>query len=196
LERIKIGKESDKKVKLHLGCGKRFIPGFFHIDVANYAHIDSVREISDLSIFENESVDLIYCSHALEYFDRYEAVKVLSEWHRVLRKGGTLRIAVPDFEALVEVYCAFKNLDLIKGPLYGRLTIDTLEGQRVIYHKTCYDFESLKRLLEKSGFMNVQRYDWRKTEHKDVDDYSQAYIPHMDKKKGKLISLNIEAKKP
>ena len=28
---------------------------------------------------------------------------------------------------------------------------------------------------------------------KDYDDYSQAYIPHMDKERGILISLNVEA---
>jgi hypothetical protein len=102
---------------------------------------------------------------------------------------------VPDFEALVDVYLTYKNLDLIHGPLYGRMIIKTLNGEKLIYHKTCYDFESLKRLLEQCGFIDIHRYDWRKTEHKDYDDYSQAYIPHMDKEKGKLISLNVETKK-
>ena len=39
------------------------------------------------------------------------------------------------------------------------------------------------------------RYDWRQTLHKDHDDFSQAYVPHMDKEKGLLISLNVEADK-
>jgi predicted SAM-dependent methyltransferase len=196
LERTEIGKESDKKrIKLHLGCGKRCIPGFIHIDLATYPHIDYIREVSNLSIFANESVDMIYCSHALEYFDRHEALNVLAEWHRVLKKGGVLRVAVPDFKALVEIYLAYKNLDLIHGPLYGRMAIKTQNGERLIYHKTCYDFDALKKLLEECGFVDVHRYDWRKTEHRDYDDYSQAYIPHMDKKHGKLISLNVEARK-
>lgn len=46
-----------------------------------------------------------------------------------------------------------------------------------------------------AGFKDVRRYDWRQTEHKDYDDFSQAYIPHMDKENGLLISLNIEATK-
>ena len=29
--------------------------------------------------------------------------------------------------------------------------------------------------------------------HSDIDDYSQAYIPHMDKDNGTLMSLNVEA---
>jgi hypothetical protein len=45
------------------------------------------------------------------------------------------------------------------------------------------------------GFKNVHRYDWRQTIHKDYDDFSQAYIPHMDKEHGILISLNVEAEK-
>ncbi len=61
------------------------------------------------------------------------------------------------------------------------------------YQSTVYDFSSLKKLLEENGFWNVCRYDWRQTIHKDFDDFSQAYFPHMNKERGLLISLNIEA---
>lgn len=187
-----------KQISLHLGCGKRFIPEFtYHIDLDDYPHIDYKHNISKLPMFKDNSIDLIYCSHALEYFDREEVKKVLKEWHRVLKPGGILRIAVPNFEAIVKVYQKYKNLDHqgILGPLYGRMLIKTPRGKKIIYHKTIYDFESLKKLLEENGFKNVRRYDWRKTLHKNYDDYSQAYIPHMDKEHGLLISLNVEATK-
>jgi len=45
------------------------------------------------------------------------------------------------------------------------------------------------------GFCDVRVYDWKSTEHFYVDDYSQAYLPHMDKTNGKLMSLNVEATK-
>lgn len=64
-----------------------------------------------------------------------------------------------------------------------------------IYHKTIYDFDSLKKLLMSVGFKNVDRYDWRKTSHSKFDDHSQAYLPHMDKENGTLISLNVECVK-
>lgn len=187
----------NREIKLHLGCGKRFIQGFVHIDLDDYPHIDYKSEISNLSMFEDNSADLIYCSHALEYFDRQEVQKVLKEWHRVLKKGGILRVAVPDFEAIVKVYQRYKDLKHqgILGPLYGRIVIKTPEGEKIVYHKTVYDFESLKRVLESVDFKNVHRYDWRKTIHKDYDDFSQAYIPHMEMEHGILISLNVEAEK-
>ena len=183
-------------IKLHLGCGKRHIPGWIHIDLADYPHIDFKQRVDDLSNFEDNTVDLIYASHVLEYFDRFEARKVLLEWRRVLKPGGILRLAVPDFEALVWVYLKYKDLNLIHGPLYGRWEIPGSKEPVIIYHKTCYDFASLQKILLDAGYTNIHRYDWRQTEHKDYDDYSQAYIPHMDKERGKLISLNVEATKP
>jgi len=191
-------KNNNKKIQLHLGCGKKFIPGFIHIDLDDYPHIDYRHEISRLPMFKNNSVDLIYCCHAFEYFDREEVKGVLREWRRVLKPGGILRLAVPDFEAIAKVYLKYgKNLGHrgILGPLYGRIKIKTKTGEKFIYHKTVYDFKSLKKVFKTAGFKNIHRYDWRKTIHKDYDDFSQAYIPHMQKNKGLLISLNVEAEK-
>jgi hypothetical protein len=47
-----------------------------------------------------------------------------------------------------------------------------------------------------AGFDRVRRYDWRETGHAAFDDYSQAYIPHMDKTNGIQVSLNVECVKP
>jgi predicted SAM-dependent methyltransferase len=177
-------------VQLHLGSGRRYIPGFVHIYLADYQHIDHRHDIRALPMIGDGSADLIYVCHALEYFDRVEVLDVLREWRRVLRPGGVLRVAVPDFAALAQVYQKLGKLDAIVGPLYGRWPIP---GAHTIYHRTVYDFASLEGVLQTAGFTNVHRYDWRNTVHKDFDDYSQAYVPHMDKEHGILISLNVEA---
>ncbi len=183
-----------EKLKLHLGCGKRCLPGFVHVDLGDFPHIDHRRGVDQLDIFADDAAELIYASHVLEYFDRLEARRLLAEWRRVLCGGGVLRLAVPDFVALAEVYLEYGNLDLILGPLYGRMEMGGTG--RMIYHKTVYEFASLKKLLDECGFTDVRRYDWRQTIHRDYDDHSQAYIPHMDKEHGKLISLNVECVKP
>ena len=176
-------------MKLHLGCGNKFIPGFFHIDGFDAPHIDHVCSIENLSFIEDDSVELIYSSHVLEHFKRARLPEVLKEWHRVLMPGGLIRIAVPDFESIVNVYNKYKDLSLIIGPLYG--------GQNYLYniHYNTFDFESMKKYLEDCGFSEIKKYDWRLTEHSEIDDFSQSYIPHMDKENGILISLNLEAKK-
>ena len=178
-----------KEIKLHLGCGSRYIPDFVHIDLADYPHIDYKSDVSDLSMFEDNSADLIYACHVLEHFKRDETEKILTEWYRVLKPGGSLRIAVPDFEAIVTVYEKYSDMGLIMGLLYGG------QDYEHNFHHVAFDFKYLEKLLTKVGFKNIHRYDWRKTIHKDYDDYSQAYIPHMDKEHGILMSLNVEAEK-
>jgi predicted SAM-dependent methyltransferase len=180
-------------MKVHLGCWHRVIPGFLHVDLCDMPHIDFKSSIDKLPFFKDESVKLIYCSHAFEYFDRDEASLVLQEWRRVLEPGGILRLAVPDFENLIRVYQQSGNLARILGPLYGKMEIGTTEGPRTLYHKTVYDERSLASLLTESGFERPQRWDWRSTEHSEIDDHSQAYFPHMQKDNGILVSLNIQA---
>jgi len=147
-------------------------------------------------MFQDGTAELIYASHVFEYFDRQQAASVLAEWHRVLMPEGVLRLAVPDFQVLIDVYNRTGELSSILGPLYGRMVVQGGNNKEQIhYHRTVYDFYSLKKLLEENGFTDVHRYDWRQTIHKDYDDFSQAYFPHMDKEHGLLISLNVEAKK-
>lgn len=182
-------------VCLNLGCWHRHIPGWVHVDLCDMPHIDHQSRIDDLPMFADASVDLIYSSHSFEYFDRQQAPRVLAEWHRVLKPGGTLRLAVPDFDALLQVYAKTGAVERILGPLYGRMEIETGDGPVTLYHKTVYTFASLQALLEANGFGDIRRYDWQQTIHKDHDDHSQAYFPHMDKENGILVSLNVEATK-
>ena len=199
-------------MKLHLGCWHRNIPGFINVDLCDMPHIHYKSSIDNLSMFDDESAELIYSSHSFEYFDRFEAVNVIKEWRRVLKMGGILRLAVPDFDKLIEVYHLSGDLNKILGPLYGRMNVKNANAQNpnhndsnakdsigggdlMIYHKTVWNFTLLSEFLESNGFSDVRRYDWRQTIHKDYDDHSQAYYPHMDKENGILISLNVEATK-
>lgn len=204
-------------IKLCLGSGERNLGrDWIHVDGSNN---DTTHKhckhsiITDLSQFEDNSVDVLYASHVLEYFDQIEVIDVLREWYRVLKKGGIIRLSVPDFEVLASLYCQKENIvdmsialtgkrivvqnrDKMKirnliGPLFGRMEMD---GE-MIYHKTTYDFETLTQLLYHIGFKRVNRYDCERVKpHNKVDDQSHAYFPHMDKN-GTLVSLNVEGVK-
>jgi predicted SAM-dependent methyltransferase len=178
--------------KLHLGCGIKHIPGFYHVDALDYPHVDRIGPVEDLSFIPDNTVKLIYACHVLEHFGRKEYRAVLAEWCRVLAPGGVLRLAVPDFQAAADLYLAPGNgvgLPQVLGLLVG--------GQRDQYdfHKMAFDEETLGATLREVGFSNTRRWDWRSTEHAGMDDYSQAYLPHMDKENGRLVSLNIEGVK-
>jgi predicted SAM-dependent methyltransferase len=177
-------------MKLHLGCGSKHIPGWVHVDVMDYPHIDHVHSVDSLPMVADGEVETIYACHVLEHFNKKEIPRVLAEWRRALRPGGILRCPVPDFEAHARIYLSSSRedvLDTIHGPVLG--------GQTYLYnfHYTLFDWFTIKRTLETAGFVDVRQYEWRETEHADLDDFSQSYLPHMDKENGILHSLNVEA---
>src|SRR3989338_7215192 len=176
-------------MKLHLGCGPRHIPGFVHVDAQPAPHVDIVGPVEQLPMDDN-SVSLIYASHVLEHFGRCDYKAVLREWYRVLQPGGILRLSVPDFAACAAIYYESVLADGLSG-LVGLI----VGGQRNEhdFHKMIFDEDFLRRELLETGFREVRRWDWRATEHAGIDDFSQAYIPHLNKESGKLMSLNIEA---
>src|SRR6185437_12896179 len=86
-------------LKLDLGAGKRWPQGFIPL-----GH-DHGSEIYPLP-YADESVDEIRASHVLEHFPKAQAPAVIADWVRALKKGGKLKIAVPDFAKIAEGYLA------------------------------------------------------------------------------------------
>lgn len=178
-----------KCLRLHLGCGAKILKGWDNVDIF-YDSPDVIKgDISKLDTYKSNSVDLIYAAHVLEHFHKDTYRGVLELWHSKLKPGGTLRLAVPDFEQVCIQYLEKRNIAEISGL--------TLGGQKNPYdfHGMIFDEPLLRHVLTVIGFIDIQRYDWRTLEHRDVDDFSQAYLPHMDKDNGRLMSLNLEAKK-
>jgi len=175
-------------MKLHLGSGAKILPGFVNVDARpfNGAIIDDVESLFS---FESNSIDLIYACHVLEHIHRHKRSSALVRWCEILKPHAVLRVAVPDFAEVVHMYQEGVPLDDLMGFLYGGQDYD------LNFHYYCWDFQSLEKDLKRAGFSSVARYDWRETEHADVDDYSQAYWPHMEKETGRLMSLNVEATK-
>lgn len=175
------------QIKLHLGCFDRKIHGFINIDIREDVEPDLVDDVFKLNKFEKNSVDLIYACHVLEHADYSESELALARWYEILKPNGVLRLAVPDMEAHFAHYYYHKDIRLLHSTFWGS------QKHPYDYHKNGWDFKKLQEDLKRVGFRDTIRYDWRKTEHFYVDDYSQTYYPHMDKENGKLMSLNVEA---
>jgi predicted SAM-dependent methyltransferase len=179
-------------MKLHLGCGKKYIPGFVHVDALPYDHVDHVGPVDRLDFVSDESVSLIYASHVLEHFSRIEVPLVLREWYRVLAPDGVLRLSVPDFAA-VAVHYVQQGSSIAISDIIGLICGG--QKDRYDFHKMIFDMASLTQLCRDAGFRTIRTWNWRDVEHGAIDDYSQAYLPHMDKDNGLLMSLNLEAVK-
>lgn len=170
-------------IKLHLGCGSKHLKEYINIDIRYLPGVDEVNNVRFLRNYKENSIDEIYACHILEHFGRWEYKDVLKRWFKILKPGGKLRLAVPNFNSICEYYTKTSDLKPLIGLLYGGQDYDEN------YHYITFDYFTLKQDLLNIGFITIQTWD---TEKYPEDDFSKAYLPHMDKK-GILMSLNIEA---
>jgi len=176
--------------KLHIGAGRVHLPGFTNVDLFDTFSQDVYCDLTRLP-FERGTFDLIYASHVLEHVHRRMITATLWHWREMLKSGGVLRLAVPNFAAVCSWYTVWpRRIDDVMGLLYGG------QNHPRNNHFITFDEWSLTTHLTKAGFENVRPWDWRKTEHAEFDDYSQSYLPHLDKEGGTLMSLNLEATAP
>ena len=183
---------SEYSKKLHLGCGPKIIEGFTNIDaraIDDRIHVDNV---ATLETIKDNSAELIYACHVLEHFGRHEFKAVLQCWYNKLQIGGTLRLSVPDIRKAAGLYLSGEyTIDQMYGFIYGG------QAHEYDYHKVGFDHAHLRLSLAEVGFKhkNIRNWNWETTEHSEYDDYSQAYLPHMNKSAGIMMSVNIEAVK-
>lgn len=113
--------------------------------------------------FPDASVDYFYSSHLIEHLFKEHAKKLWKETHRVLKKGGILRICVPDLEYALALYQ--------KGDKQKALDYFFAKPKSGYFarHRYMYDFDLLKQLLQEAGFNNVERCSYRQGRLPDID---------------------------
>ena len=157
-----------------------------HRHVFPFQHVDLVQSIDKLSNFKDDSVDLIYACHCLEHFSYSQTESVLLEWFRVLKSGGVLRLSVPDFDKLLNIYQSHKkDPDVIIPQLMG--------GHENVYnhHLTTFNIVNLTNYLKRVGFSYIQEWQPGVDKLKTFDDFS-TYRKEVEGKHYE-ISLNLEA---
>ncbi|HVF09408.1 MAG TPA: methyltransferase domain-containing protein [Abditibacteriaceae bacterium] len=125
----------------------------------NFIHHDTKYGLP----FAGESVDYIYTSHFVEHLYRSHAQKFFEESRRVLKKGGVLRISVPDLEYVVGLYNAGRKEEAMDFCYYDA---GTSEFTR---HKYMYDFELMQRYLQEAGFSDIRRCSYREGQTPDIE---------------------------
>jgi SAM-dependent methyltransferase len=126
---------------------------------------DIVAPMTSMQMVESDSVDAVWCSHALEHLEAHETELALLEFWRVLRAGGDIIVSVPD---LTQVAAAILATGL-EATLYvssmGPITaLDVLYGHereirggnRNQAHRTGFTGTSLDVRLTRAGFVEIR----------------------------------------
>ena len=181
----RIPRNPDGKVLIHIGCGDFNDPRYINVDKRKMGHVHIIGSIEDLSDIPGNYADLIYMSHILEHVSHLKVPSVLAELRKRLKNNGILRIAVPDFGKIIQLYQEVGTIELIAPPLMGG------QGYPENYHASIFDQEYLSKLLIEAGFKTVKPWDPDNTEFHSFDDWSRKATVVNGKEY--FLSLNLEA---
>jgi SAM-dependent methyltransferase len=90
---------------LEIGCGESPItdPGWEHLDLRPFPHVEHVQPATDLSNFSDDTFDRIAAKDVIEHIGWALVPVALSEWVRVLKPGGVLEVETPNAKEIVEL---------------------------------------------------------------------------------------------
>lgn len=89
--------------KLHIGCGGETLAGWFNTDLVPYQKSIAFLDASQAFPLSDGSFDYVYSEHVFEHLNFSGQANYLREALRILRPGGRIRIATPDFDFLWRV---------------------------------------------------------------------------------------------
>lgn len=112
--------------------------------------------------FPDECIDYVYCSHLLEHLTEKDGEHFLGEAYRVLKKGGVIRLSVPDLAYAVKLYQG--------GDKPRALELIFSNTESLLYrHSYMYDFDILRQALHGVGFADVDNTGYREGRTPDIE---------------------------
>lgn len=164
-------------MKLHLGCGNKYLEGYVNIDLPPSEHTvmdakaDMYADIRTLEFPEN-SIDEIRLHHLFEHFTRAEALKLLVKWRKWLKVGGLLHIQTPDFSGCVLKY--------LFAPVKFRMQLGRhifgSQEARWAYHLDFWDKKKFRFILNRLGFDIVKFKRYWNSFHKHYSKIPFAFL--------------------
>lgn len=182
LYRIYLRKHFSDKDKLNIGCGFNYVEnwiniGLFQLHLMPYYVYLLKKKKNETTVIHFDmnqdfpinptSIKYIYASHFIEHLTFEQGINFTKNSYKVMKKGGKIRLTCPDLETWTKKYYKkdndffdkyyntnkeFNRLPELKTR--GEIFMSQLHGWG---HKWGYDFESLKDILERAGFSNIEK---------------------------------------
>jgi predicted SAM-dependent methyltransferase len=141
--------------RLHIG-GDQPLAGWINLNVLPGPHVDIVANATDLGMFGDATLDVVYASHILEHLDGRQLGQCLAEIHRVLKPGCRLLGGVPDLEILCRLW--LENRDIGKLMKIGGMIFGGHINEYDIHHLG-FDTTIMAAMLLRAGFAKIFRVE-------------------------------------
>ena len=198
--RIKKYLQQTEVPRLNIGCGSNVLKGWLNTDI--YPVPSPIAEVVylDASLrfpFEDASFQFVNSEHIFEHLTFEDSCNMLAECYRVLRPGGIMRMAIPYFDFLLDLYknpegqvnkeyIAYSMENFVPGisKTLGNTSSAHIYVINNFYrdwgHEVIHDFSSLKELVEQFNFKEVERKEVGQSDFEllqNIEGHARTHYP-------------------
>lgn len=174
-------------LKLNLGCGPNIKEEWINIDLMENADLN--LDLRKPLPFQNDSCSIVYSEHFFEHLDYPDlACSFLKECFRILKPGAIFSVVVPNIELVLNSYVKGGTAEYYDAQRKWHPKWCQTQMEHINYnfrqdgeHRFCYDMETLKKLLESIGFLDV---------------HQRQFDPELDTPERITGSLYVNCRKP
>lgn len=189
---------------LQIGAGPHQMPGWLRTDLdpnLTTIYLDAAKRFP----FADETFEYVVAEHIIEHVSYEDALKMLRECHRVLKKGGVVRISTPNIDLTYRLMQRPLTPELQRYVLWSNQRSGFTDNpgsaihvvnrlQHEWGHTFLYDADTLTDALQRSGFTETLECTPGASAHAvlvNIDGHAQVIGEEFNE----LESLIIEAVK-
>lgn len=205
-KRIKDYFVENEEYKLHIGSDVSALNGWLPSDISPHTKECIYLDATKIFPFDDSVFDYVYSEHMIEHIPRESGEFMLNECFRVLKQGGSIRIATPDLAKIIDLYTKRDEgfgLDYIKWITDKFIEPQTNYNPLIVlntmfrnwYHCFLYDEEFLTQSLLNAGFSEVKRYSINMSDDANLREIETHHLNVGNFEMVEFETLILEAKK-
>lgn len=193
--------------KLQIGAGPTALEGWLSTDINprsdQAVYLDATRRFP----FDDGSFDYVYSEHMIEHITWSQGRLMLGECRRVLRPGGSIRVATPDLKVLLDLYTRPEEP---RAAAYIKWITDTFLEDVDVYepafvinnafenwgHQFLYDAETMTMALRQAGFEDIRRCESEQSDDPHLRGIESHGKNVGDKDMAAFETMVFEARRP
>ncbi len=152
-------------MRLQIGCGKFPRPGWVNTDNKVRPGVDCVTDLRADLPFADGTFDYAAAIHVLPHIPLAGLAPALARVRRVLKRGGVLRLAVPDLERAIDAYRR-RDAGYFAVPDAQWKSLGAKLVAQIVWHndiRTPFTYDLAAEAIEKAGFAAAARCAFRET---------------------------------
>lgn len=141
-------------MKLNLGSGDRYVPGWVNVDLPGMPHrVDEYVDLNGDLPWQPDSIECVYAGHVLEHLYYDDAHRLLERLLQLVKKPGAIMLVGPDLDRARELFADDDSPDEF-GITYNSLRNGADRWSGDVHRWDCTE-TALVKLLTAAGWSTV-----------------------------------------